>query len=521
MVFTNSRILGQRVAHLLEQLGFPAQFVCGDLPQEQRLAAIARLRAFELRVLVSSDLTARGIDVERINLVVNLELPPSYDTYLHRVGRTGRFGRYGVAVTLVEGPIERKKITDMGDELLVDIQPKPDTIPPELFSMEDVEEEEETLRFRELALKRQTAVDQQTDPASLIATLTHDRAKSQGEAAGGKVSAPAACNGGGRGEKKGVGGGGGTWARPPLEGGLTWQESEAALWGSEGPFGDKGGRGAGEGARIGGYDVSAGGGRDLGLLTRGVDVLVRVQRSRQGEGERSGGSLDVKMCKGAILGGGSAPGLFWVELDSAQEKDSVCKWGQEHRRTEVDVEDIWRLGVGGGADRAGKGQGEDGASGNAWRQDMDRGGGGGGGTPPWSCSAPLAPPLHTQHRPHTDASASPTPPPWFLEYLEASGGELPPPNFVPPSFPPQYVVNDSHVGGRELGVGGGREGCGGGEDLEAQMPMPPRHLDPHMFPPPPAPVYHPLLHPPHPHPPYPHPHPPPRPPWNAHPSPWD
>ena len=429
-----------------------------------------------------------------------------------------------MAVTLVEGPMERKKITDMGDELLVDIQPKPDTIPPELFSMEDVEEEEEeTLRFRELALKRQTAVDQQTDPASLIATLTHDRAQSYGEAGGkevGKVSAPGACNGGGRGEKK-WGGGGGGWARGPQEGGLTWQESEAALWGSEGPFGDKGGRGAGEGARIGGYDVSAGGGRDLGLLTRGVDVLVRVQRSRQGEGERSGGSLDVKMCKGAILGGGSAPGLFWVELDSAQEKDSVCKWGQEHRRTEVDVEDIWRLGVGGGADRAGKGQGEDGASGNAWRQDMDRGGGGGGGTPPWSCSAPLAPPLHTQHRPHTDASASPTPPPWFLEYLEASGGELPPPNFVPPSFPPQYVVNDSHVGGREWGVGGGREGCGGGEDLEAQMPMPPRHLDPHMFPPPPAPVYHPLLHPPHPHPPYPHPHPPPRPPWNAHPSPWD
>jgi ATP-dependent RNA helicase DDX20 len=65
VVFTNSRILGQRVAQLLVQLGFPAQFVCGDMPQAQRLAAIAQLRAFELRVLVSSDLTARGIDVVR------------------------------------------------------------------------------------------------------------------------------------------------------------------------------------------------------------------------------------------------------------------------------------------------------------------------------------------------------------------------------------------------------------------------------------------------------------------------
>ena len=93
VVFTNSRVLGQRVARLLEQIGFPAAFVCGSMPQDARLEAISRLRAFELRVLVSSDLTSRGIDVERLNLVVNLELPTSYDTYLHRVGRTGRFGR--------------------------------------------------------------------------------------------------------------------------------------------------------------------------------------------------------------------------------------------------------------------------------------------------------------------------------------------------------------------------------------------------------------------------------------------
>ena len=135
VVFTNSRGVGQRAATLLDKLGFTSQFVCGDLPQKERLAAVSALRSMKLRVLVSSDLTSRGIDVDTINLVVNLEMPPSHETYLHRVGRTGRFGTLGVAVTIV-GPDEVTPLFAMAKALKVEIPEKPEVIPAEMYQFE-------------------------------------------------------------------------------------------------------------------------------------------------------------------------------------------------------------------------------------------------------------------------------------------------------------------------------------------------------------------------------------------------
>ena len=258
VVFTNSRIYGQRVAQLLGQLGFPAQFVCGDMPQEERLSAIARLRAFELRVLVSSDLTARGIDVERINLVVNLEKPASSDTYLHRVGRTGRFGRFGVAVTIVEGAAEKTEMIKLGEELLVDIQPCPETIPAELFSMEDVEEqEEERERFRELSRQRELAIDSKTDASALIHSLA---SQDKGRVDGGRWEGRRAHGNAGDSERGA--------AHAVSRGAGREHVDTAGLWAA----GENGG------ARVSGGDVSAGGGRDLGWLRRGTRVLVRTRR---------------------------------------------------------------------------------------------------------------------------------------------------------------------------------------------------------------------------------------------------
>jgi ATP-dependent RNA helicase DDX20 len=75
--------------------------IAGGQTQRERLRAIAALREFRVRVLVSTDLTSRGVDVERISLVINLDLPSNPNVYLHRVGRTGRFGSRGLAVTIV------------------------------------------------------------------------------------------------------------------------------------------------------------------------------------------------------------------------------------------------------------------------------------------------------------------------------------------------------------------------------------------------------------------------------------
>ena len=62
---------------------------------------MSRLKQMQIRVLVTTDLTARGIDAENVDLIINLDVPVDSETYLHRIGRAGRFGSYGVAITLV------------------------------------------------------------------------------------------------------------------------------------------------------------------------------------------------------------------------------------------------------------------------------------------------------------------------------------------------------------------------------------------------------------------------------------
>jgi superfamily II DNA/RNA helicase len=77
---------------------------CQFLPlgcQSERNAAMAGLRELQLRVLVSTDLTARGVDVENVNVVINMDLPADAETYTHRVGRTRRFETPGTVVTLL------------------------------------------------------------------------------------------------------------------------------------------------------------------------------------------------------------------------------------------------------------------------------------------------------------------------------------------------------------------------------------------------------------------------------------
>lgn len=100
LVFMNNRSRAQELVSVLAQHGYPAAAISGDMPQQQRNAAMAGLRNLQLRVLVSTDLTARGVDVENVNVVINMDLPADAETYIHRVGRTGRFGTRGLSITL-------------------------------------------------------------------------------------------------------------------------------------------------------------------------------------------------------------------------------------------------------------------------------------------------------------------------------------------------------------------------------------------------------------------------------------
>ncbi|RLN67460.1 hypothetical protein BBP00_00001614, partial [Phytophthora kernoviae] len=92
MVFCNDKFRAEALATALVSQGWPAACITGSQTQATRLEVMEAFRASRLRVLVSTDLTARGIDIDKVNFVVNLDLPRDPPTYLHRVGRTGRFG---------------------------------------------------------------------------------------------------------------------------------------------------------------------------------------------------------------------------------------------------------------------------------------------------------------------------------------------------------------------------------------------------------------------------------------------
>jgi len=101
MIFCRTRRLAQRVADDLADRGFAAAAVHGDLGQGAREQALRAFRNGKIDVLVATDVAARGIDVEGVTHVVNYQCPEDEKTYLHRIGRTGRAGASGVAVTFV------------------------------------------------------------------------------------------------------------------------------------------------------------------------------------------------------------------------------------------------------------------------------------------------------------------------------------------------------------------------------------------------------------------------------------
>jgi superfamily II DNA/RNA helicase len=102
IVFTRTKRAAQRLAEDLEDRGFEASPLHGDMQQVSREKALRRFREGKLKVLVATDVAARGIDVEGVTHVINYSCPEDEKTYVHRIGRTGRAGASGIAVTFVD-----------------------------------------------------------------------------------------------------------------------------------------------------------------------------------------------------------------------------------------------------------------------------------------------------------------------------------------------------------------------------------------------------------------------------------
>ncbi len=109
IVFCNFKATVSRVQQALAAAGVSSASLHGDLDQRERDFVMAKFRNHSIRVLVATDVAARGLDIEGLDLVVNFELPFQPEIYVHRVGRTGRAGSAGLAVSLV-GPQDRGKV---------------------------------------------------------------------------------------------------------------------------------------------------------------------------------------------------------------------------------------------------------------------------------------------------------------------------------------------------------------------------------------------------------------------------
>jgi ATP-dependent RNA helicase DeaD len=115
IVFTKTKMTAIVVAEQLERRGYPTAALHGDIAQKHRERSVNQLKSGRVSVLVATDVAARGLDVPRISHVINYDFPHDTETYIHRIGRTGRAGREGVAVLFVE-PKEKRKLNRLEHE---------------------------------------------------------------------------------------------------------------------------------------------------------------------------------------------------------------------------------------------------------------------------------------------------------------------------------------------------------------------------------------------------------------------
>jgi len=102
VIFCNKKERVEWLTTKMRQHNFTVSSMHGDLPQKERDKIMTEFRAGQSRVLIATDIWGRGLDVQQVSLVVNYDLPTNRELYIHRIGRSGRFGRKGVAINFVK-----------------------------------------------------------------------------------------------------------------------------------------------------------------------------------------------------------------------------------------------------------------------------------------------------------------------------------------------------------------------------------------------------------------------------------
>jgi len=121
LIFSNLRMRSSAVCERLKCLGYEATYTSSSLTQNRRTKAMRDMYKNKCQILVTTDLTSRGIDLDNVDFVISMDLPNDSETYLHRIGRAGRFGAYGCSLTIVSNGDEKKQLEKIQNEYKLDL----------------------------------------------------------------------------------------------------------------------------------------------------------------------------------------------------------------------------------------------------------------------------------------------------------------------------------------------------------------------------------------------------------------
>ncbi len=122
IAFCNTKNMTDRLAGLLKMRDISCEAIHGDIPQRERERTLQRFKEGKLRVLVATDVAARGLDIDDVDAVFNYDVPDEQEYYIHRIGRTGRARKHGVSYTLMASVTESVKMRDIARNTKADIQ---------------------------------------------------------------------------------------------------------------------------------------------------------------------------------------------------------------------------------------------------------------------------------------------------------------------------------------------------------------------------------------------------------------
>jgi superfamily II DNA/RNA helicase len=130
IIFSNTIKKVDWLKENLEKNNFEITYIHGKMTAKERDDIVKEFREGKTRLLLTTDLLSRGIDIPQVNMVVNYDLPPNKETYIHRIGRCGRFDKKGVSITMIKStdPYDIKTLNRMKYYFKMDIKEMPDNI---------------------------------------------------------------------------------------------------------------------------------------------------------------------------------------------------------------------------------------------------------------------------------------------------------------------------------------------------------------------------------------------------------